>query len=182
VEALREIKTPALTSPTTGAPTGRRPHPHRRAIEPAYEIYSGWGPRGILRRPAPGHRPQLQPTSPSIRAARFIWVSSAGATASRPAADSGITAFTPGLTLETLGRRWRSGGRSPPRGLKFLDDFHVKASAGLDRRFNQHETQKNFPAGDRRGSPRTAPLEKVEIAKREPITPKPSRRAPWIRC
>ncbi|MCL5271233.1 MAG: DUF3604 domain-containing protein [bacterium] len=165
---LRELKTRALTIPH---------HPARQLaadltrtdeeLEPAYEIYSGWGNEEYYGAP-------LQDTDRSytrnfavdtlLRGFHMGFVGG-GDGHPAPPADSGITGiYARDLTLESLWDALAQRRTIATTGAKILVDFHVNGfTLGSIIRFNQHETKDLFPLEIGVTVQGTAPLEKVEI-------------------
>ena len=166
--ALRELRTPALTVPH---------HAARELLadltctddelEPAYEIFSGWGNEEYYGAP-------LQDTDRCftrgfavdtlLRGFRMGFVGG-GDGHPAPPADSGITGiYAQELTLESLFDALACRRTIATTGARIMVDLHVNGyPIGSVIRFNQHQVDDLFPLEIGVAVQGTASLEKVEI-------------------
>jgi len=136
-------------------------------LEPAYEIYSGWGNEEYYGAP-------MQDTDRSftrnfavdtlLRGFRMGFVVG-GDGHPAPPADSGITGiYAKDLTLPSLWEALRQRRTIATTGAKIRVDCHVNGfPIGSTIRFNQHQVNELFPLRIGVAVQGTAPIESVEI-------------------
>jgi len=136
-------------------------------LEPAYEIFSGWGNEEF-------HGAPLQDTDRSftrnfavdtlLRGFRMGFVGG-GDGHPAPPADSGITGiYARDLTLPSLWEALRQRRTIATTGAKIRVDFHINGfPIGSVLRFNQHQVDELFPLDIGVAVQGTGPIERVDI-------------------